>query len=74
MFLTVLLFLQVAAGLGLVLFRALDFGMDEDEERHLSPELTRVIQNMTAAGKSPFVYYVFPFSLSTKADSNVNKE
>ncbi|XP_024080616.1 protein spire isoform X2 [Cimex lectularius] len=40
----------VVAGLGLVLFRALDFGIEEDEERHLSPELTRLIQNMTAAG------------------------
>jgi hypothetical protein len=41
----------LTAGLGLVLFNALDFGLEEDEERHLSPELTRLIQNMTASGK-----------------------
>jgi hypothetical protein len=29
----------------------LDFGLSEEEERHLSPDLERLIDMMTAAGK-----------------------
>jgi spire-like protein len=37
--------------LGIVIFHALDFGLGEEEERHLSPDLERLIDMMTAAGE-----------------------
>jgi hypothetical protein len=37
--------------LGIVIFHALDFGLSDEEERHLSPDLERLIDMMTAAGK-----------------------
>jgi hypothetical protein len=43
--------LQLVSYLGIVLFHALDFGLSEEEERHLSPDLERLIDMMTAAGK-----------------------
>uniref|UniRef100_A0A224XK81 Putative kinase non-catalytic c-lobe domain protein n=1 Tax=Panstrongylus lignarius TaxID=156445 RepID=A0A224XK81_9HEMI len=38
---------EVVTGLGLVVFKMLDFGIDEEDERVLSPELRRLIENMT---------------------------
>jgi spire-like protein len=43
--------LQLVSYLGIVIFHALDFGLSEEEERHLSPDLERLIDMMTAAGK-----------------------
>ncbi|CAH1396261.1 unnamed protein product [Nezara viridula] len=40
----------VVAGLGLVIYKSLDYGIDDDEERHLSPELSRLIKNMIGQG------------------------
>lgn len=37
--------------LGLVIFRALDFGLNDEEERNLSPDLERLIDLMTSAGR-----------------------
>ncbi|XP_023702063.1 protein spire homolog 1, partial [Cryptotermes secundus] len=39
--------------LGIVLFHALDFGLSEEEERHLSPDLERLIDMMTASDNVP---------------------
>ncbi|XP_066907985.1 protein spire, partial [Halyomorpha halys] len=41
---------SVVAGLGLVIYKSLDYGMEDDEERHLSPELSRLIKNMIGQG------------------------
>ncbi|XP_054281975.1 protein spire-like isoform X1 [Macrosteles quadrilineatus] len=38
---------KVVAGLGLVVFRALDFGLEDEEERHLHPDLDQLISDMT---------------------------
>jgi spire-like protein len=43
--------LQLVSYLGIVIFHALDFGLSDEEERHLSPDLERLIDMMTAAGK-----------------------
>lgn len=43
--------LQVVAGLGLVVFRALDFGLEDEEERHLHPDLQSLIANMSVSGE-----------------------
>jgi hypothetical protein len=43
--------LQWVSYLGIVIFHALDFGLSDEEERHLSPDLERLIDMMTAAGK-----------------------
>ncbi|UYV64581.1 SPIRE2 [Cordylochernes scorpioides] len=40
---------QLVVSLGLTLFRALDYGLCEDEERTLSPGLERLIDRMTCA-------------------------
>jgi hypothetical protein len=50
--------LQLVSYLGIVIFQALDFGLSDEEERHLSPDLERLIDMMTAAGKLRL-----PFSL-----------
>jgi hypothetical protein len=50
--------LQLVSYLGIVIFHALDFGLSDEEERHLSPDLERLIDMMTAAGK-----LLLPFSL-----------
>lgn len=42
---------QVVAGLGLIVFKALDFGLEEEEERHLHPDLDKLIQDMTRSGE-----------------------
>jgi spire-like protein len=42
---------QLVSYLGIVIFHALDFGLSDEEERHLSPDLERLIDMMTAAGK-----------------------
>ncbi|XP_043220598.1 protein spire-like isoform X2 [Amphibalanus amphitrite] len=39
--------------LGVVIFRALDYGMKSDEERQLSPSLEELIDSMTSSGR-PF--------------------
>jgi hypothetical protein len=49
--------LQLVSFLGIVIFQALDFGLSDEEERHLSPDLERLIDMMTAAGK-----LLLPFS------------
>lgn len=41
---------QMVRGLGLVVYKMLDFGIDVEEERVLSPELERLIVNMTGLG------------------------
>ncbi|XP_075211533.1 spire type actin nucleation factor isoform X2 [Lycorma delicatula] len=41
---------KLVYGLGFVVYRALDFGMDVEEERHLSTDLATLIENMTADG------------------------
>lgn len=48
--------------LGIVIFHALDFGLSDEEERHLSADLERLIDMMTAAGKLE-KQFVFRFSL-----------
>lgn len=50
--------LQLVSYLGIVIFHALDFGLSDEEERHLSPDLERLIDMMTAAGK-----LLLPFTL-----------
>ncbi|XP_033219306.1 protein spire isoform X1 [Belonocnema kinseyi] len=39
---------QLVFSLGMVIFKALDFGLDEEEERPLSPDLERLITLMTS--------------------------
>ncbi|XP_073987982.1 spire type actin nucleation factor isoform X5 [Rhodnius prolixus] len=41
---------EMVRGLGLVVYKMLDFGIDVEEERVLSPELERLIVNMTGLG------------------------
>ncbi|XP_039279947.1 protein spire isoform X2 [Nilaparvata lugens] len=40
---------KVIISLGCVVFRALDFGLDEEEERHLHPDLEALIANMSTS-------------------------
>uniref|UniRef100_A0A0K8SDD1 KIND domain-containing protein n=1 Tax=Lygus hesperus TaxID=30085 RepID=A0A0K8SDD1_LYGHE len=42
---------EVIQGLGITLYNALDFGLDADEERQLSPELERLIQDLTSSNE-----------------------
>ncbi|RZF39053.1 hypothetical protein LSTR_LSTR016303 [Laodelphax striatellus] len=44
---------SVILSLGYLVFRALDFGMDEEEERHLHPDLEELISRMSTSGKTP---------------------
>ncbi|KAK7874016.1 hypothetical protein R5R35_013423 [Gryllus longicercus] len=44
---------KVVVELGTVLYRALDFGLGEQDERHLSPDLERLIELMTSADEVP---------------------
>lgn len=37
--------------MGLVVFRALDFGLEDEEERHLHPDLQSLIANMSVSGE-----------------------
>lgn len=39
------------ASLGYIVFQVLDFGIDEDEERSLNPELESLIKRMIASCK-----------------------
>ena len=41
----------MVAELGVVLYRALDYGLGSDEERDLSPSLNNLIDRMTSAGE-----------------------
>ncbi|XP_049959939.1 protein spire isoform X1 [Schistocerca serialis cubense] len=43
--------LQVVFHLGLIIYRALDFGLNEREERHLSPDLEALIDMMTESAQ-----------------------
>ena len=45
------LLLQLVECLGIVIFHALDFGFQEEEERRLSPDLERLIEHMTSTGE-----------------------
>ena len=42
---------QIVYELGVVIFRALDYGMKSDEERQLSPSLEELIDSMTSSGE-----------------------
>lgn len=42
-------FLQAMFSLGMMIFKTLDFGLDEQEERPLSPDLEALITLMTSA-------------------------
>ena len=41
--------MQAIFSLGLMIFKALDFGLDEQEERPVSPDLENLITLMTRA-------------------------
>lgn len=43
------LFLQVIESLGIVIYKALDYGLKDNEERELSPPLEQLIDYMTNA-------------------------
>ena len=45
------MFFQVVRCLGLVIYQALDYGLDESEEHKLSPALEGLIQRMTDDGE-----------------------
>lgn len=45
---------QLLAGLGCVIFEALDFSIEEDEERSISPQLERILHFMIQRGKFLF--------------------
>jgi len=47
--------LQLVESLGITIFDALDFGLQLEEERLLSPDLKRLILAMAACGKSPTI-------------------
>jgi len=51
--------LQLVSYLGIVIFHALDFGLSDEEERHLSPDLERLIDMMTAAGKLLLPFFLW---------------
>ncbi|XP_067007598.2 protein spire [Anabrus simplex] len=44
---------QVMFNLGWVVFKALDYGLSDQEERHLSPDLERLIEMMTSPDDVP---------------------
>lgn len=46
-----IIFSQLIAGLGYVIFQALDFGIEEDEERAISPQLERILNYMIQRGE-----------------------
>lgn len=46
-----ILFLQLIAGLGCVIFRALDFSLNDDEERDISKQLETLLEFMVQKGK-----------------------
>ncbi len=43
--------MQVLCELGLVIYSALDFGLLDNEERTLTPELSNLLDQMTAFGE-----------------------
>jgi len=51
--------LQLVSCLGFVIFDALDFGLSDEEERHLSPDLERLIDMMTDAGKLLLPFFLW---------------
>ncbi|XP_071398117.1 protein spire homolog 2 isoform X1 [Centroberyx affinis] len=44
---------QLVQSLGVAIYRALDWGLDESEERELSPRLERLIERMAAGDQGP---------------------
>jgi hypothetical protein len=42
---------QAVVQIGLIIYTTLDFGLGEDEERQLSPQMERLLDLMTSAGK-----------------------
>lgn len=44
--------LQLVQSLGVAIYRALDWGLDDSEERELSPQLERLIERMAAGEQS----------------------
>jgi hypothetical protein len=57
--------LQLVSYLGIVIYHALDFGLSDEEERHLSPDLERLIDMMTAASKL-FLHFCLVGRISLK--------
>lgn len=45
--------MQLVECLGILLFQALDFGSQEEEERRLGADLERLIEHMTSTGEWP---------------------
>ena len=43
-------YFQAAVQIGLVIYTALDYGLREDEERQLSPQMEKLLDLMTSAG------------------------
>lgn len=51
---------QLLAGLGYVIFQALDFSIDEEEERAISSQLERILNFMIQKSKfKHFIYFTF---------------
>jgi len=46
--------LQLISKLAVVIFTALDHGLQDEEERHLSPDLVALLDAMAAAGQLHF--------------------
>jgi len=42
---------QIISKLGKIIFEALDYGLSEEDERQLSPELDELLDTMISAGK-----------------------
>lgn len=51
-----ILFVQAMFSLGMMIFKALDFGLDEQEERPLSPDLEALITLMTSADQGTIIF------------------
>lgn len=47
-------------GLGVTLYKALDFGIEEEEERTLSPELDRLINELIGSKYLAITWKIFP--------------
>lgn len=43
-----MLLLQIILSLGCLVYNALDYGLDEDTERQLSPEIQELVERLTA--------------------------
>lgn len=50
---------QLISKLAVVIFTALDHGLQDEEERHLSPDLVALLDAMAAAGWFITFQYIF---------------